>query len=88
MSRETFTDNVINLAVGSTLISDLGSLLSMRTVAEMTEEALRDLAEESEEIRIDRKMLNETIAALQESEKECKKLGPRHLYGRSARRTH
>ncbi|KAL1870870.1 hypothetical protein Daus18300_004959 [Diaporthe australafricana] len=71
MSRRTFIENVINLAVENCLICDIPNILTPKKVNHMTEETLRDLVSESEEVLLKREVLQEQAKTLREGLRIC-----------------
>lgn len=81
MSRHTFIENVINLAVENCLIDDIPRILTPTVVSQMTEETLRDLASESDDILSKRTFLQEQVRLLREGLKICQQHRHRGLAG-------
>jgi hypothetical protein len=77
MSRRTFTDNVINLAIESCLVCDIPDILTPTKVDRMSEERLAELAAESTEMTSRRKNLDEEIGILREGLAQCRRYRPR-----------
>ncbi|KAJ9130724.1 Interferon-induced GTP-binding protein Mx3 [Pleurostoma richardsiae] len=76
MSLRTFTENVINLAVEGCLVCDLPSILTTRKVDKMPDDILRELALESEEVQIERQILQEEVKMLEEALTRCNRHRP------------
>lgn len=81
MSLHTFIDNVINLAVENCLICDISSILTPKGVSQMTEETLRDLASESDEVLSKREVLQEQVRLLRDGLQICQQHRRRELTG-------
>jgi hypothetical protein len=81
MSLRTFTENVINLAVENCLISDIPEILTPKKVDQMNEDKLRELASESQEVRLDREILINQSNILKKGLRTCQQYGPRELIG-------
>lgn len=81
ISRHTFIENVINLAVENCLIDDIPSILTPTAVSQMNEETLRDLASESDEILSKREFLQEQARLLREGLQVCQHHRRRELKG-------
>ncbi|KAK4070976.1 uncharacterized protein Triagg1_6343 [Trichoderma aggressivum f. europaeum] len=64
MSRRTFTDNVVHLVLENCLISKLPDIFNPRVVTQMSEEILKRLAEESDEVKRERSQLADEIEKL------------------------
>ncbi|KAM5378633.1 hypothetical protein ACJZ2D_004432 [Fusarium nematophilum] len=77
MSRRTFTDNVINLAIESCLVRDIPDILTPTKVHRMTEERLEELAGESEDSKARRQSLKEEIDILRQGLAQCLRYRPR-----------
>ncbi|GKU07828.1 interferon-regulated resistance hypothetical protein [Fusarium langsethiae] len=77
MSRRTFTDNVINLAIESCLVHSLPDILTPTKVDNFTENQLQELAAERSETTSRRSLLNTEIDILREGLKTCRKYRPR-----------
>lgn len=82
MSRSTFIENIINLAVENCLICDISSIMTPLGVSEMTEETLRALASESDEILSKREVLGEQTRLLREGLQICQQHRRRVLAGK------
>ncbi|QPC74672.1 hypothetical protein HYE68_005424 [Fusarium pseudograminearum] len=77
MSRRTFTDNVINLAIESCLVHSLPDILTPTEVDSMTEVQLGELAAERSETKSRRILLDSEIKILQDGLKTCRRYRPR-----------
>lgn len=81
MSRRTFTDNVINLAIENCLICDLPDILTPTQVDKMGEEQLRVLSAEPEDATLRREQLHHDIEVLRQGLEQCQKYKPRRITG-------
>lgn len=81
MSLRTFTDNVINLAVENCLVCGIPDILTPQKVHRMSDDKLRDLAEESEELQSRRKTLQKEVDVLRKGLRKCRQHQPRELTG-------
>ncbi|KAH7146183.1 P-loop containing nucleoside triphosphate hydrolase protein [Dactylonectria macrodidyma] len=81
MSRRTFTENVINLAIEACLICDIPNILTPTQVGIMSDERLRELAEESQDIQSRRTHLEEEIGILGHGLNQCILCKPRGITG-------
>ncbi|CAM1510890.1 Fc.00g084030.m01.CDS01 [Cosmosporella sp. VM-42] len=79
MSRRTFADNVMNLALEGCLIYDIPELLTPMTVHSMSQERLIELASESDDVKSRRQKLQEDVKILQEGLKLCRQYRPRGI---------
>jgi len=79
MSRRTFTDNVINLAIESCLICHIPDILTPTMVDSMDKERLSELAAESEEITTRRGNLQEEVDILRQGLAQCRRYKPRQM---------
>ncbi|KAF5013286.1 hypothetical protein FDECE_715 [Fusarium decemcellulare] len=77
MSRRTFTDNIINLAVESCLVCDMPEILTPTAVDRMSRERLQELAAESEDTTSRRKNLQEEVDILRQGLAQCRRYRPR-----------
>ncbi len=82
MFRETFIENVINLAVESCLVYHIPDILTTGKVDRMTAAELKDLASESVDIQIRRKELEAEVKILEEGLRKCQRHKPRPLAGK------
>ena len=64
---------MVNLAVESCLISDLPTILTPSMVIRMSEERLKELASESEDVQINRQVLQDEVKVLRAGLKECQR---------------
>lgn len=69
VALHTFIDNAATLGVEFCLISSLSDIFSPAIVSEMDDEALANLASESNETKNERSMLQERMRSLKEGEK-------------------
>ncbi|KAI5460866.1 P-loop containing nucleoside triphosphate hydrolase protein [Mariannaea sp. PMI_226] len=81
MSRRTFTDNVINLAIENCLVYDIPNILTPTSINRMSEERLKELAAESDHTVSRRKALNEEIDILSNGLARCQAYRPRKATG-------
>ncbi|KAF4472476.1 interferon-regulated resistance GTP-binding [Fusarium albosuccineum] len=79
MSRRTFTDNVINLAIESCLVCDVPEILTPTAVDRMSRERLQELAAESEDTTSRRKNLQEEVDILRQGLAQCRRYRPRTI---------
>ncbi|RGP81304.1 hypothetical protein FLONG3_448 [Fusarium longipes] len=77
MSRRTFTDNVINLAIESCLVYSIPEILTPTRVDDMDEATLKELAAERSETTARRHLLNSEIEVLKGGLDTCRKYRPR-----------
>lgn len=85
MSRRTFIENVINLAVENCLMCDIPSILTPKKVNRMTEEMLNDLAAEADEVLVRRESLQDQIKALRHGLQVCHRHRRREMIGTCTR---
>lgn len=83
MSRRTFIENIINLAVENCLMVDIPSILTPKKVIQMTEETLHDLAAEADETLSRREFLQEQIRTLRNGLQICHQHRRREMIGES-----
>lgn len=81
MSRRTFTDNVINLAIESCLVSSIPDILTPIQVDRMSTERLRELAAEPIETTSRRKSLQAEVEILRQGLAQCRRYRPRTVTG-------
>lgn len=81
MSRRTFTDNVINLAIESCLVCSIPEILTPTKVDGMSDTELEDLAAERIETTSRRNLLDTEIKILQDGLATCRKHKPRIANG-------
>ncbi|KAL8365605.1 hypothetical protein RB595_004429 [Gaeumannomyces hyphopodioides] len=79
MSLRTFTDTVINLAVENCLVYEIPNILTPGKVDCMDEKTLRDLAQESDEIREERGRLRRETELLRQALQKCRVYRPREI---------
>ncbi|KAJ0315178.1 hypothetical protein Brms1b_006291 [Colletotrichum noveboracense] len=84
MVLRTFTDNLINLALESCLIQELPGILTPKSVNEMDDTRLAELAAESEDIRARRTQLQTDIKLLKQGLDQCRRYRPRGLTGENS----
>ncbi|RFN55174.1 hypothetical protein FIE12Z_427 [Fusarium flagelliforme] len=77
MSRRTFTDNVVNLAIESCLVCSIPEILTPTKVDGMSDTELEDLAAERIETTSRRHLLDTEIKILQDGLTTCRKHKPR-----------
>ncbi|KAL7948152.1 hypothetical protein V8C42DRAFT_316823 [Trichoderma barbatum] len=77
MSIRTFTDNVVHLVLENCLVSKLPDIFSTRVVAQMGEEILKRLAEESDEVKLERSQLLDEVDKLRTGLQNCQRSRPR-----------
>jgi hypothetical protein len=81
MSLRTFTDNVIHLVIENCLVSNLPNIFSTKVVTQMSDEILQRLAEESDEVKIERSQLIDEIEKLRLGLQNCQRSRPRDFSG-------
>ncbi|KAH7493925.1 hypothetical protein FOMA001_g36 [Fusarium oxysporum f. sp. matthiolae] len=81
MSRRTFTDNVINLAIESCLVCSIPDILTPTQVDGMDKERLKELAAEPVETTSRRNLLRAEVKVLQNGLDKCRKHKPRPVTG-------
>ncbi|RSL87114.1 hypothetical protein CEP51_002440 [Fusarium floridanum] len=77
MSRRTFTDNVVNLAIESCLMCDIPKILTPTEVNCMSDERLSELADESVNTVSQRETLREEVKILSQGLALCRRYRPR-----------
>ncbi|OAR01773.1 hypothetical protein LLEC1_05146 [Akanthomyces lecanii] len=77
LSRRTFTDNIINLAVESCLIRRIQHIFTPTSVSEMNDDRVKELAKESDHVVTRREALKKETAKLKEALKYCNRYKPR-----------
>ncbi|CEJ93631.1 hypothetical protein VHEMI09208 [[Torrubiella] hemipterigena] len=77
MSRRTYTDNIINLAVERCLVYDLPNLFSPLKVGQLTDEKIMELAAESQDAQAQRAQLTQEVATLRKGLEKCRRWRPR-----------
>ncbi|KAM0351764.1 hypothetical protein ACHAPU_002276 [Fusarium lateritium] len=79
MSRRTFTDNVINLAIESCLVCSIPDILTPSQVDRMSEERLKELAAEPSETTARRNALQTEVETLRQGLAHCRRYRPRPI---------
>ncbi|KAK3905958.1 P-loop containing nucleoside triphosphate hydrolase protein [Staphylotrichum tortipilum] len=79
MFRETFIENVINLAVESCLVHHIPGILTTGKVDQMNITQLTELVSESEDIRVRRTNLEAEVIVLEEGLRMCERHRPKSL---------
>lgn len=87
MSRRTFTDNVINLAIESCLVSYIPEILTPAIVDSMSMERLQELAAESKTTAARRQILQEELDVLRQGLERCRRYRPRPATGKQVAAT-
>ncbi|GAW18677.1 hypothetical protein ANO14919_081580 [Xylariales sp. No.14919] len=77
ISIKTFAQNVVNLAAENCLISDIHAILTPSKVIRMSEERLRELASESEDVQGKRRTLRHEVGILRSGLVICQQSHPR-----------
>ncbi|KAL1891193.1 hypothetical protein Sste5346_007826 [Sporothrix stenoceras] len=83
MSRRTFTENVINLVVENCLVCDLPEVLTAGTIFRMSDDRLRELASESDDVAAKRTRLQEEVRILEQGLARCRMYKPRTTTGQT-----
>ncbi|KAL6849641.1 hypothetical protein ACO1O0_009184 [Amphichorda felina] len=83
ISRRTFTDNVVNLAIESCLVRDIPEILTPTKIGSMDDERLAELAGESEETQTRRESLEREVAVLRKGLERCRLYKPRAVTGKN-----
>jgi GTP-binding protein EngB required for normal cell division len=73
MSRKIFIDNIIILAIENCLICQLPSILEPNKVNMMTDDKIRELVAESDDVADERKRLQKSLHSLNEGIKACRR---------------
>ncbi len=81
MSRRTFTENIINLAAENCLVCDLPDILTAGMVFKMSEDRLREIASESDEVMAERGRLQDEVTILEKGLHKCRLNKPRTMTG-------
>jgi uncharacterized coiled-coil DUF342 family protein len=81
-ARKTFAATVITLAVENCFVTDIPGIFTPMMVAKMTDEQLKELAQESEDVRDERESLNLDVGTLRDALNVCKKHKPRAVSGK------
>ncbi|KAK9785996.1 putative P-loop containing nucleoside triphosphate hydrolase protein [Seiridium cardinale] len=76
ISLGAFAQNVVSLAVENCLISDLHTILTPSVVIRMSEERLRELASESEDVQVERQALQHEVNILRSGLRKCQQSRP------------
>jgi hypothetical protein len=84
MSLRTFTENVINLAAENCLICDISSILTLGIVDRMSQDSLKKLAAESEDVQLERTTLQDQVEVLRDGLNKCQSHRPREKTGLSS----
>ena len=82
MSLGTFAQNVVNLAVESCLISDLHTILAPSAVIRMSEQRLKQLASESEDVQLERQSYQHQVDILLSGLQKCQQFRPHERTGK------
>lgn len=82
-SLKTFTDNVLHLVIENCLVSNLPDIFSTKIVTQMSDDMLRQVAEESPKVRIERRQLEDETEKLRIGLQECQRSRPRNFSGTS-----
>jgi ribosome biogenesis GTPase A len=77
----TLTENVINLAVENCLVCDMPDIITPKKVDRMSEDRLKELALESEEVQAEREVLRKQVEILRQGLRKCRQHRPRELTG-------
>ncbi|ORY67753.1 P-loop containing nucleoside triphosphate hydrolase protein [Pseudomassariella vexata] len=83
MSLCTFTENVINLAVENCLVCNISDILTATKVHRMSDEELRQLASESDDVQSRRQSLRKEVERLKDALRRCQPYRPRQSTGLS-----
>ncbi|KAM0446053.1 hypothetical protein ACHAO4_009498 [Trichoderma viride] len=78
-SLKTFTDNVLHLVIENCLVSNLPDIFSTKIVTQMSDDMLRQVAEESPKMRIERRQLEDETEKLRVGLQECQRSRPRNF---------
>ncbi|KAK1252194.1 hypothetical protein MKX08_003381 [Trichoderma sp. CBMAI-0020] len=78
-SLKTFTDNVINLVIENCLVSNLPDIFSTKIVTQMSDDMLRQVAEEAPKLRQERIKLEDEVEKLRLGLQECQRSRPRNF---------
>jgi len=87
MSLRTFTENIVNLAVESCLVTHIADILTPSMVYRMSDEKLDELAAESYDVERKREALKRDIEILEECRRVCRRNKPRESNGMLAARS-
>ena len=88
MSRRTFAETVVNLAVESCLVCHIDGILTPSKVNVMEDEEVRELASESPDVTYERELLASQVAKLKDGLKICQRNRPRRAQGLPATAQH
>lgn len=83
MSRTTFTDNIVNLAVERLLVRRLWTLFTPQMVCDLSSEQLREMATEAPHVKARRRVLEQEIEALDAELKYWRRFRPTKAYCKS-----
>lgn len=83
-SLKTFTDNVVHLVIENCLVSNLPDIFSTKIVTQMSDDKLRQVAEELPKMREERIELEDEIEKLRVGLQECQRSRPRNFAGTSS----
>ncbi|MBE3044814.1 hypothetical protein IMZ48_20095 [Candidatus Bathyarchaeota archaeon] len=81
MSRRTFAETVVNLAVESCLVCHVNGILTPSKVNAMEDAEVRELSSESPEVTYERELLESQVAKLRDGLKICRRHRPRGTQG-------
>lgn len=81
MGRQTFTDNVLNLAIENCLVCHIPEIFTPKIVDSMSVERLRELATESETTSARRQVLKDELKVLRQGLWQCRRYRPRPITG-------
>ena len=73
MSLKVFVDNIIILAIENCLICELPSILEPNRVNNMTDDTIKELVAESDEVTEERRRLQKALTSLNEGLKACRR---------------
>lgn len=82
MSRRTFAETVVNLAVESCLVRHVDGVLTPSQVNLMEDGEVRELASEAPDVTYERELLQSQVARLKDGLKICRHHKPRVAQGR------
>lgn len=77
ISRRTFTENVVNLAIENCLVCHVEGMFTPKKVNLMDDEDLRDIASESSNVTFEREMLQGEVMKLKDGLRMCQRHKPR-----------
>ena len=84
MSRRTFAETVVNLAVESCLVCHVDGILTPSIVNAMEDDEVRELASESPDLTYERELLESQVAKLRDGLRICRRHRPRGKQGTPA----